>query len=312
MRCLAGNAAVARRHVDTANLVGLAQLPRKGVLAPSVSDDQDGGLRARGRRADAVAAGAAALEPQDEGAATDLRAAGCGVVAGEVPIAGELWHSHVKGIDCIEENADLRLATCGCHLLADLGRDLVGSEGLVDAPDVVDEITTCEGPRKLAAACAIDLSEDAFLAPLLQHGDCGLEGSKVAHLRHVDAVDVWVSDLRAAGEHQDALRAQAVQRPQDGILQSVTTNDGIVQRHQHILLGTHGAVVHIVGVHRQALARAVLLDEGPDLRILVHNFFGAHRHRSNSAQGLLDVEAGARALPLGSLHDLLDENSLAT
>mmetsp|Transcript_70072 Transcript_70072/g.200816 ORF Transcript_70072/g.200816 Transcript_70072/m.200816 type:complete len:527 (-) Transcript_70072:297-1877(-) len=118
---VAGDAGIARRYINAADLVGLAQLPGQCMLAATVPDDQHRRLRARGRGADTVASGAAALEPEHEGSATDLRAAGRREVAGEVPIAGMLGHGLVQGLHGVEEHVDLRVDIRGRQLLHDLG-----------------------------------------------------------------------------------------------------------------------------------------------------------------------------------------------
>mmetsp|Transcript_56464 Transcript_56464/g.148477 ORF Transcript_56464/g.148477 Transcript_56464/m.148477 type:complete len:433 (+) Transcript_56464:3761-5059(+) len=205
-----------------------------------------------------------------------------------------LRHGLMKGLHGVEQDFDLRFAVRRGDLLHDLCGDLLWGERLVDANDVIYELAAVQRARQLRAAGLVDLRDDVPHVPLLQHGDRRLEGGEVAHLRHVDAVRVREADLRAAGHDDDPLRRQPVQRPEDGVLQRVAAHDRVVQSHQHIAL-LHGAVVHVVGVDRKVLAGGVLLDEGADLRILVHDLLRADGRGARLGEGLLEGDRGVPA-----------------
>mmetsp|Transcript_47755 Transcript_47755/g.139256 ORF Transcript_47755/g.139256 Transcript_47755/m.139256 type:complete len:699 (+) Transcript_47755:2968-5064(+) len=308
---LAGAAGVARRDVDATHLVGLAQLPRERVLRAAVADNEHRRLGARGRGAHAVAARVAALEPEHKGTATDLGAARCRIVTGEIPVSGVLGHGLVQRIHGVEEDANLGLAVAWRDLLDDLGGDLLHGERLVDAGDVVCEIPAAQGLRELRAASLVHLGEDVPHAALLQQGDRGLERRQVAELGHVDAVNIGVPNLRAAGQHEDALGSEPVQGPQDGVLQRVAPDDGVVECHEHVLAGLDGAVVHVVSMHREVLAGGVLLDECADLGVLVDDLLSADLQLADAAHGLFDLldiaGAGALAVGLPACEQFLDQ-----
>mmetsp|Transcript_45983 Transcript_45983/g.137423 ORF Transcript_45983/g.137423 Transcript_45983/m.137423 type:complete len:1131 (+) Transcript_45983:227-3619(+) len=211
-------AAIARRDIHAAHLMGEADLPRQGVLRPAVADDQHGGLCTGRGGAHAVAARAAALHPENEGTAASLDATWGGVVASEVPVACMLWHCLMQGVHSVVEDLDFGRAVTGRDLSRNLLGDLLGSEGVVDTLHMVDKLPAVERLSQLRAACLVDLVKDVAATSILQHRDCRLESRKVPKLGHVDAVHVREADLRAAGEDHDALGAQPVQRPEDGIL----------------------------------------------------------------------------------------------
>mmetsp|Transcript_133517 Transcript_133517/g.285495 ORF Transcript_133517/g.285495 Transcript_133517/m.285495 type:complete len:484 (-) Transcript_133517:1010-2461(-) len=117
LACRWPDASVTRSHVDATDLRRLAQLPCQCVLPTTRAEDEHWALGAREGRGDAVASAGAAFHPEHESTATDLCAALCRVVAGEVPIPGVVRHGLVEILDGLVQDFHLRLAISGRHVL---------------------------------------------------------------------------------------------------------------------------------------------------------------------------------------------------
>mmetsp|Transcript_85350 Transcript_85350/g.238220 ORF Transcript_85350/g.238220 Transcript_85350/m.238220 type:complete len:572 (-) Transcript_85350:18-1733(-) len=111
---------------------------------------------------------------------------------------------------------------------------------------------------------------------LTKQGDRCLEGGEVAEFGHVDAVNVGEADLWATRHDHDVRGTHAIERSQDGVLEGVATDNGIVKGDDGVLPSADSAVVDVVGVHREVLAGGVFLDERPDLRVLVDHLLDTH------------------------------------
>ncbi len=112
-------------------------------------------------------------------------------------------------------------------------------------------------------------------ATLLEQGHGRLECDEVSHARHVDAVAVGVADLGRARRHNDSLGLKTVQDAKDALLQSGAAHDAVVDHHQVVDAGSHGAVGDVVHVGHQVVSRAVFGDEGAQFRVLDGNFIDA-------------------------------------
>mmetsp|Transcript_9554 Transcript_9554/g.21309 ORF Transcript_9554/g.21309 Transcript_9554/m.21309 type:complete len:206 (+) Transcript_9554:4932-5549(+) len=203
-----------------AHIHGLAQPPGQGVLPGTRAEDQHGlvGVAVEGKcRTDTVATLAASLHPEDEGTAADLGTALSGILSREVPVAGVLGQGLVQILHGLVENFHLGFAVGGRNVLRDPRRDLLWCEGAVDVGHVIHNRPALHRLLHLLLTELVDLGDDVLHITFSKQANGCLESRKVAQFCHVDTVNVWETDLRAARDDDDAGGRKPVQRSQDGI-----------------------------------------------------------------------------------------------
>ena len=120
--------------------------------------------------------------------------------------------------------------------------------------------------------------------PLFQKLDGSFESDKFAHLRHIDAVIVRITNLWRRRYNHDLLRTKTVENADDTLLQGSTTHNAIVDNHEIVDTGNQTSVRDVIYVGSQVIPTVSLGNECTELNIFDGNFFTADTAGKNDLQ----------------------------
>ena len=81
-------------------------------------------------------------------------------------------------------------------------------------------------------ACLVCVGEELFHAAFLYQCHASLECDEVADLRHVDAVEVRIANLRCGADDDNLLRVQSVENADDALAQCRAAHNTVVDNHE--------------------------------------------------------------------------------
>ena len=190
----------------------------------------------------------------------------------------------VEAVEGLEDDADFGLYAVAAEHAGHVVGDVLVGEGGVDGFDAID--ARLVGGAPLAAGSLVGFHDDVLHTADAEQIDGGAEGDELAEAGHVDAVIIWVTDLRRGGDDDDAARVEAVEDADDAAAEGGAAHDAVVYDDEVVYMGADASVGDVVDVRGEVVAAVALGDEGAELDVFQDDLLAPYALGEDAPHGL--------------------------